>query len=156
MFPIKMLEYTEGISVAFSLAINIAYGMLLDYALQIARTLPIGNVCNYLFAFTLLSLIPRTTICQLQGTQSARSVIRHGFVGLSFILQTVLYNRDGQLTLRVLFLQPLVYVAAVQMGFCVYYCAVVLFLRWQEYKFLALCFVCVVGALLYLAVLFGN
>ena len=57
-----MLEYTEVISVVFSLAINIAYGVLLDYTLQIVRTLPLGNIFNCMLSFTILPLIPKNGI----------------------------------------------------------------------------------------------
>ena len=131
MFPIRMLEYTEVISVVFSLAINLGYGVLLDYTLQISRTLPCGNVFNCLFAFTMLPILPKVNIDQLQGTMATQSVIRYGIAGVALIVQTVLYNQDGSLTLGVSFAQPLVFLLAVQLGYCCYYCLVVLLIRWQ-------------------------
>lgn len=52
-------------------------------------------------------------------------------VGIAFLIQTVLSNTDGLLTLNISAAEPLVYLLAVQLGFCLYYCSVVLLIRWQ-------------------------
>lgn len=62
---------------------------------------------------------------------ASQSVLRYGMVGIAFLIQTVLSNTDGLLTLNISAAEPLVYLLAVQLGFCLYYCSVVLLIRWQ-------------------------
>lgn len=75
------------------------------------------------------------------------SVFKYGFTGLA-LLAKCLYT---DFTVHWVMTDPMIYVAGLQLGYCLYYCVIVLVVRWQEYKFLTLCFLGVFGAHLYLS-----
>lgn len=132
----------------FSILINLGYGILLDYSLQVLRKLHIGNIFSCVLVFTILPVIPNTNISQLHNSMTLGSVFKYGFTGLALLAKCL--TQDG-FTLNWNNTDPLVYISGVQFGYCLYYCAIVLLVRWQEYKFLTLCFIGVLGAHLYLS-----
>ncbi len=144
-----MLENNQVISALFSITINIAYGVLLDYALQVLRRIDIGGLFAVLYSFTLMPIMPSTTnIETLHNTMTMSSVFKYGMLGVSIFARTM--GIPGNY-MRWQPTNPLTYISSLQLGFLVYYSVVVLLVRWQEYKFLSMCWLGVFAGHLYLS-----
>ena len=152
IFPVKLLEYSAPISVAFSILLNLGFGFLLDYTLQVTIKLGYGTVFYCLLSFVMVPVIPNAVkLVDYFNEMVTFSISRLGMMGFFLFISCFQSLKQGELfyvTWTVT--SNLSWMLIAQAGFLVYSTLVIIVFRWQEYRVMPLAFVVLLGGVGYL------
>jgi hypothetical protein len=82
IFPVKLLENSRGLSVCFSLLINLGYGVLLSLVLFLTDGLPGGAYAHLFYGFLLLPLLPSASKVDFLASMTLSSLWKYCLYGL--------------------------------------------------------------------------
>ena len=81
IFPVKIFESSPIISFAFTLLLNLAFGISLDYTITITSTLEYGAFFNNLYALLILPVLPNVSKTEYFNSMVLSSVWKYFLVG---------------------------------------------------------------------------
>ena len=83
IFPIRLLEYSRTISIVSSILLNLGFGFLLDYTLQILIKLRFGTLFTMMMSFLMVPLVSSSIkLLGFFNEVGTLSMARYGIVGL--------------------------------------------------------------------------
>ncbi len=97
IFPVKLFESSTVISNVFTVLLNLAFGVCLDYILSMISTLKYGAFLNNLYALIILPVLPNISRRDFFNSMALSSIWKYFLVGL-FVTLSVLVN--GNVVIR--------------------------------------------------------
>lgn len=91
IFPVYLFESSDIVSIVFTVLLNLAFGLALDYVISITSTLKYGAYLYNLYALLILPVLPNVSKIEYFNTMCLTTLWKYFLIGL-FISINVAIN----------------------------------------------------------------